>query len=218
MPGSNTFPVTGTYRGSCGHIHEFGKGSPFIACPECGGGDSWEWVDGEISPATGLHQIDWPGGMLTLLHVGVPPVSEGTSDEIMGAMQDFSRDCQMMATWFAGILGSREVMRQHLSNLAARGEPFKITTLRPDVRVAAILAQVPVEEVIKSTAEAGAFERLYANSFVVFTFHLWEEVTRPRIAAAMKVCDYYNRSFRLTSGLFFTGCNQANPHSLVKTL
>ena len=172
----------------------------------------------EATRGNGLHQIDWPGGMLTLLHVGVPPVSEGTSDEIMGAMQDFSRDCQMMATWFAGILGSREVMRQHLSNLAARGEPFKITTLRPDGRVAAILAQVPVEEVIKSTAEAGAFERLYANSFVVFTFHLWEEVTRPRIAAAMKVCDYYNRSFRLTSGIFITGCNKANPPSLAKTL
>ena len=50
-----------------------------------------------------------------------------------------------------------------------------------------MLAEMPAEEVIESIADAGDFERLYANSFVVSTYHMWEETIRPKIATAMKV-------------------------------
>ena len=50
-----------------------------------------------------------------------------------------------------------------------------------------MLAEMPAEEVIESIADAGDFERLYANSFVVSTYHLWEETIRPKIATATKV-------------------------------
>ena len=142
---------------------------------------------GEISPATVVHQIGLPSGMLTLMYTGVPPVSNESKDEIDSTMRMFSRDCQMMTTWFVGIMASRTAMREHLERLADQKEPLRITSLRPDGRVAAVLAEMPAETVIESIADAGAFERLYANSFVVSTFHLWEETIRPKIAAAMKV-------------------------------
>ncbi len=134
-----------------------------------------------------MHQIGLPSGMLTLMYIGIPPVSHESTIDITSAMQMFSRDCQMMTTWFVGIMGSRTAMRDHLERLVSRGEPLRITTLRPDGRVAAVLAEMPAEEVIESIADAGAFECLYANSFVVSTYHLWEETIRPKIATAVRV-------------------------------
>lgn len=189
MSDSKTFPFPGTYRADCGHTHEFDRGSPVIACLDCGDGKStkWTWIGGDISPATVMQQVGWPGGMMTLMYTGVPMVSNESKDEIASAMRMFSRDCQMMTTWFVGIMASRTAMREHLEHLASRGEPLRITTLRPDGREATVLAEMPAEEVIESFADAGDFERLYVNSFVVSTYHLWEETIRPKIASAMKV-------------------------------
>ena len=189
MSDSNEFSFPGTYRANCGHTHDFEKGSPVIACPDCGDGKgtTWTWIGGDISPATVMRQIGLPSGMLTLMYTGIPPVSNESKDEIDSAMRMFSRDCQMMTTWFVGIMASRTAMREHLERLASRGEPLRVTTLRPDGREAAVLAEMPAEEVIESIADAGDFERLYANSFVVSTYHLWEETIRPKIASAMKV-------------------------------
>ena len=189
MSDSKVFPFPGTYRASCGHTHDFDKGSPVIACPDCGDGKgtTWTWIGGDISPDTVMHQIGLPSGMLTLMYTGIPPVSDESTDDITRAMQVFSRDCQMMTTWFVGIMSSRRAMREHLERLASRGEPLRITTLRPDGREEAVLAQMPAEEVIESIGDAGDFERLYANSFVVFMYHLWEETVRPKIATAVGV-------------------------------
>ena len=189
MSDSNKFDFPGTYRADCGHIHDFDCGSPVIACPDCGDGKgtTWTWIGGDKSPATAMQQIGWPGGMLTLMYTGVPLVSDEAKDEIASAMRMFSPDCQMMATWFVGIMASRRAMREHLERLVSRGEPLRITTMRPDGREAAVLAEMPAEEVIESISDAGAFEQLYANSFVVSSYHLWDETVRPKIAAAMKV-------------------------------
>ncbi len=189
MSDSKTFSFPGTYRASCGHTHDFDTGSPVIRCPDCADGKptTWTWIAGDISPSTTLHQIGLPSGTLTLIYTGVPPVSDESTDEIDNAMRMFSRDCQMMTTWFVGIMASRRAMREHLERLFNQGEPLRIATLRPDGREAAVLAEMPAEEVIESIADAGAFERLYANSFVVFTYHLWEETIRPKIATALKV-------------------------------
>lgn len=134
-----------------------------------------------------MRQIGLPSGTLTLMYTGVPPVSNESKEEIDSAMQVFSRECQIMTTWFVGIMASRRAMREHLERLANRDVPLRITTFRPDGREAAVLAEMPADEVVESIADAGAFERLYANSFVVSTYHLWEETIRPKIAAAMKV-------------------------------
>ena len=189
MPESKVFSFPGTYRADCGHTHDFDVGSPVIPCPDCDDckGTTWTWIRGEISPTTVMHQIGLPSGMLTLMYTGVPPVSDESKNEINSAMRTFSRECHMMTTWFVGIMASRTAMREHLERLASQGEPLRITTLRPDGRVAAVLAEMPAEEVIESIVDAGDFERLYANSFVVSTYHLWEETIRPKIATAIKV-------------------------------
>ena len=144
-------------------------------------------VERTIDPATGLIQVGWPSGVLTLRYTGIPTVNAEAQDEIQKTMQRFSSDCQMMLIWFAGILGSRDAMRRHLDGIAQRGEPFSISSLRPDGRVESVLARVPIEKVVAALSDVGEFERLYAKSFVVFTFQIWEEVARPRIASALKV-------------------------------
>ena len=189
MSDGSKFSFPGSYRADCGHTHDFDKGSPVIACPDCGDGKgtTWTWIGGDISPATVVHQIGLPSGTLTVMYTGVPPVSNESKEEIDSAIRMFSQDCQMMTTWFVGIMASRKAMREHLERLADRREPLRIMSLRPDGRVAAVLAEMPAEKVIESIADAGAFERLYANSFVVSTYHMWEETIRPKIAVAMKV-------------------------------
>ena len=145
-----------------------------------------------------MQQIGLPSGTLTLMYTGLPPVSDESQGEIDSAMRMFSRDCQMMTTWFVGIMASRSAMRGHLEQLASRGEPLRITILRPDGRAAAVLAEMAADEAIESIADAGEFERLYANSFVVSTYHLWEETIRPKIASALKV-DYRKQDDRRSS-------------------
>ncbi len=136
---------------------------------------------------TTLLQVGWPGGTLTLRCTGVPKISEEAKAKIKNTMQQFSSDCQMMLVWFAAILGSQDAMRSHLNDIAEQDEPFTINTYRPDGRVDSVLARVPVDSVIKAFTEAGDFERLYAKAFVVFTYQIWEEVARPKIATALKV-------------------------------
>jgi len=136
---------------------------------------------------TTMLQIGWPGGMLSLRCIGVPKIGEEAEVEIRNTMQQFSSDCQMMLVWFTAILGSQSAMRSHLHNRAEKDEPFTINTYRPDGRVDSVLAQIPVDSVLEAFSEAGEFERLYAKAFVVFTYQIWEEVARPKIAKALKV-------------------------------
>lgn len=147
-----------------------------------------DWLDPELLITTML-QIGWPGGTVSLRCVGVPKIGKDADTVIRSAMQQFSAECQMMLVWFAGILGSQNAMRAHLDDVAERGEPFTISTYRPDGRVDSVLARVPVDTVIDALKEAGDFERLYAKAFVVFTYQIWEEVTRPDIARALKLED-----------------------------
>ena len=144
------------------------------------------WLDAEALNTT-LLQVGWPGGNLILRCIGIPKVSEEAKTEISNTMQQFSSDCQMMLIWFMATLGSQNAMRNHLSHIAEKDEPFTINTYRPDGRVDTVLANVPVDSVIEAFSEAGDFERLYAKAFVVFTYQIWEEVARPKIATALKV-------------------------------
>ena len=138
---------------------------------------------------TGLIQVGWPSGVLTLRYTGIPKVTDEAQEEIRDTMQQFSADCQMMLIWFAGVLGSQKAIQRHLDEVAERDEPFSINSYRPDGRVDSVLARIPIEKVIDAFSVAGEFERLYAKAFVVFTYQIWEEVARPRIATALKVDD-----------------------------
>ena len=139
------------------------------------------------SVVTSLTQIGWPGGVLTLRYVGIPKVTEEAAREIKDIMQQFSTDCQKMLIWFAGILGSREAIKSHLDKLTAQGKPLSVNTYRPNGRVDSVLASLPVEDVVEAVSADGEFERLYAKAFVIFTYQIWDEVARTRIAKALKV-------------------------------
>ncbi len=141
----------------------------------------------EVEAATGMVQLGWPGGVLTLRHAGIATVDTEAQDEIRNVMQQFQGDCQMMLVWFAGVVGSRDAIRRHLDEVFRRSETLSVSSFRPDGRVESVFARLPVEKVIDAFANSGAFERLYAKAFVVFMFQIWEEVARPGIAAALKV-------------------------------
>ena len=140
-----------------------------------------------VELTTTMLQVGWPGGSLTLRCIGVPKISEEANTPISNTMHQFSSDCQMMLIWFMATLGSQNAMRNHLSHIAEKDEPFTINTYRPDGRADSVLARVPLNSVIEAFSEAGDFERLYAKAFVVFTYQIWEEVARPKIATALKV-------------------------------
>ena len=138
---------------------------------------------------THLTQVGWPGGLLTIRYVGIPEVTDETSKEIQAIMRRFSTDCQRMLIWFAGILGSRDAIKRHLDELADKGEPLSINTYRPNGRIDSVLASLPVENIAEAVSSGGEFERLYAKAFVVFTYQIWNDVTRNQIAAALRLED-----------------------------
>lgn len=138
---------------------------------------------------THLTQVGWPGGLLTLRYVGIPEVTDNANKEIQVIMRRFSTDCQRMLIWFAGILGSRDVIKRHLDDLADKGKPLSINTYRPNGRIDSVLASLSVEDIIEAVSSGGEFERLYAKSFVVFTYQIWNDVTRDQIAVALKLED-----------------------------
>ena len=138
---------------------------------------------------TYLAQVGWSGGLLTIRYVGIPKVTDEANKEIEAIMRRFSTDCQRMLIWFAGILQSRDVIKRYLNDLADKGEPLAINTYRPDGRIDSVLASLPVENIVKAVSDGGEFERLYAKAFVVFTYQIWNDLTRKQIAKALKLED-----------------------------
>ena len=136
-----------------------------------------------------LLQVGWSGGLLTIRYVGIPEVTDEAHKEIESIMQRFSTDCQQMFIWFAGILGSRNAIKSHLDELADKQKPLSINTYRPDGRIDSVLASLPVEDISDAVSSGGEFERLYAKAFVVFTYQIWNDVTRNEIAAVLKLKD-----------------------------
>ena len=138
---------------------------------------------------TYLAQVGWSGGLLTIRYVGIPKVTDEANKEIEAIMRRFSTDCQRMLIWFAGVLQSRDAIKRHLNDLADKGEPLSINTYRPDGRIDWVLASLSVEDIADAVSDRGEFERLYAKAFVVFTYQIWNDVTRNQIARALKLED-----------------------------
>ena len=126
---------------------------------------------------------------MTLSYVGLSEMSEAVGNDIENVLNQFSADCQRMFIWFAGILGSRDAIKHHLDQLAEQGKPLSVNTYRPNGRVDSVLASLPVEDIVEAVEKGGEFEMLYAKAFVVFTFQIWEEVTRGKIATILNLDD-----------------------------
>ena len=140
----------------------------------------------EVELTTGLIQIARGGGAVTLRYVGVPAVSEEANYEIRKAIERFLDDCQTMIVWYAGIEGFQDSIHQRLSETVRRDKPFTLSNLYPSGEQR-VLVQVPGHMVVDAFSRGGSFELAYTKAFVVFAYHTWEEVARPKIASALNV-------------------------------
>ena len=140
----------------------------------------------EVNSSTSLIQIARGGGAVTLRFVGIPDVSEEAKAEIEKAINRFLDDCQTMIVWYAGIERLQDSIHQHLSQTVPRDKPFTLSNLYPNGEQR-VLVQVPGDMVIDAFSRGGAFELAYTRAFVVFAYHTWEEVARPKIASALNV-------------------------------
>ena len=81
----------------------------------------------------------------------------------------------------------RRRYKSSLARTATRDAPFTVSDIGRDGTVQAIWARVPLGEVLDAFSADGEFEKTYAKAFVVFTYQLWEEFARPKIADALGV-------------------------------
>ena len=139
------------------------------------------------SPGSGLVSLGWNAGTIHLQYVGLPELSKPAVDAISTAMREFNSQCQLMAFMHAGVLGSQQVIQDQLGRSANRAGTFTLSGYYGEGKAHATWARLPVGQVIDAFAENGEFERLYAKAFVVFSYQLWEEFARPRIAQEIGV-------------------------------
>ena len=139
------------------------------------------------SPGSGLISLGWNAGTIHLQYVGLPQLSKPAVDAISATMRDFNAQCQLLAFMHAGVLGSQRAIQEQLGSKANRAGSFTLSGYYGEGKAQAIWARLPVGEVIDAFAENGEFERLYAKAFVVFSYHLWEDFARPRIAQELGV-------------------------------
>ena len=133
----------------------------------------------------GLISTAWNAGTLHVQYVGLQEVSESAIDTIGETMWQFAAECQLMVVLYAGVLSSRETIQSRLGGNTKRDAPFAVSDKDRDGNVRAIWAWLPRGRVFDAFAASGAFETTYAKAFVVFTYQLWEEFARPKIAQAL---------------------------------
>ena len=149
---------------------------------------SHAWLTPEDgSPGSGLVSLGWNAGTIHLQYVGLPELSKPAVEVVSTTMRDFNSQCQLLAFMHAGVLGSQEAIQDQLGRKASRAGSFTLSGYYGERRTQAIWARLPVGQIIDAFAENGEFERLYAKAFVVFSYQLWEEFARPRIARELGV-------------------------------
>ena len=149
---------------------------------------SHAWLTPEDGiPGSGLISLGWNAGTIHIQYVGLPELSRPAVDAISATIREFNSQCQLLAFMHAGVLGSQQAIQEQLGRNANRAGSFTLSGYYWEGKEQAIWARLPVGQVIDAFAENGEFERLYAKAFVVFSYHLWEEFARPRIAQELSV-------------------------------
>ncbi len=92
-----------------------------------------------------------------------------------------------MLIMYAGVLLNQNIIQEQLGRDSNRDASFTVSERGKDGTVQAIWARIPLGKVIDAFSVGGEFEKTYAKAFVVFTYQLWEEFARPRIALALGV-------------------------------
>ena len=92
-----------------------------------------------------------------------------------------------MIVWYAGIDRFQDSIHQCLSETIPRDKPFTLSNLYLNGEQLRVLVQVPGDMAVNAFSRGGSFELAYTKAFVVFAYHTWEEVARPKIASALNV-------------------------------
>ena len=132
----------------------------------------------------GLITTAWNAGTVHVQYVGLDPIEKSDVDLIGETMWKFVSECHMMIVLYAGILFNRDVMR-HAWSADEQLDSLRFAYANTDGKRLSV--RVPKQKVIDAFTEDGVFERLYAKSYVVFTYQLWEESVRPQIAKSLNV-------------------------------
>ena len=133
----------------------------------------------------GLISTAWNAGTLHVQYVGLDRVDHSNIDLIGETMWKFVAECQMMIVLYAGILLNQSVMQQALRDENKQDETLTFVYERSGNEP--MWVRVPKKKVIDAFSVDGVFEKLYAKAFVIFTYQLWEEFARPKIATALNV-------------------------------
>ena len=135
----------------------------------------------------GLISTAWNAGTLHVQYVGLKEVSKSAIETIGETMWQFATECQLMVVLYAGVLNSRETIQSQLCGNTNRDVPFVVGDNDKNGRMRAIWAWLPQGKVFDAFSDGGEFEKTYAKAFVVFTYQLWEEFARPKIAQALNI-------------------------------
>ena len=135
----------------------------------------------------GVISVGWNAGTIRVQYVGLPRISEPAIPVIRDAMEEFTTECQMMAFLYAGVLGSRSIIREQLSRGTSRDGTFTLSSDHFGSAIPTIWARLGVSRVLDAFSDDGEFEKLYSKAFVVFVYQMWEEFARPKIAQALEV-------------------------------
>ena len=135
----------------------------------------------------GIISTAWNAGTLHVQYVGFQPVDQAAIDAIGETMWQFATECQLMLVLYASVLHNRTAIKEQLGKNSNREAPFAVSDIDHDGTVRAVWAWIPLDKVLDAFSADGEFEKTYAKTFVVFTYQLWEEFARPKIAQALGV-------------------------------
>ena len=135
----------------------------------------------------GIISLGWNAGTIHVQYVGLQGISESVVEAVKATMWKFNTENQLMTFFYAGVLESQRTIQQQLGRNTDKDGTFTISGHYGDSDDPAIWARLPVSQVLDAFSQNGEFEKLYAKSFVVFTYQLWEDFARPGIARAFDV-------------------------------
>ena len=135
----------------------------------------------------GIISLGWNAGTIHIQYVGLERVPDSAVEAIKSVMWRFNAECQLMVFLYAGVMGGEEAIQEQLGRNTKRDGSITISGSYRDDAPPATWARLPVSRVLDAFSEDGEFEKLYAKSFVVFTYQMWESYARPGIADALGV-------------------------------
>ena len=131
--------------------------------------------------------ITWNSGTIHVQCVGFHPSSRSVVKGVERAIWRFVTECQLMFVLYKGVLRSRGSIKKELSKDLDRDTPLVFADRDEVGTIRDVWAQVSLGKVLDAFSRGGEYESIYAKSFVIFVYQLWEDFIRPGIARHLGV-------------------------------